>query len=170
MNHLDSILLGKRTFQGQGLVEYALIFVLVVIVMLNLALLGRVISRYNDSDRGQSSPLDQETHKPSNHIKKVYISRSNFEQSSESASRLDIENLWNYRDLCIYDQSTQEGDAVQLIGENLRRLRWSKGYSRSECACKLGVDAELLIIVENGFGDLDTAHSLLARARQTLCA
>gem|GEM_PF-2767696 len=66
-----------------------------------------------------------------------------------------------YRDLCLHIQSDTEMCEVRRIGEAFRALRKAKGFTRSEIAGMLACDVELLVIVENGYGNLETAESLL---------
>jgi hypothetical protein len=69
--------------------------------------------------------------------------------------------LLMYREFCLAEQSEEEASAIAAIGTQLRCLREKHSYSRLELANLLSVDVELLIAVENGFGNLKTAQWLL---------
>jgi hypothetical protein len=76
---------------------------------------------------------------------------------------VDIERLWAYRCLLLYMPTAGEAKAVKSISEQLRLRRLDARLSRFEFAECLDCDVELLAIVENGFGDLNTAKELLAK-------
>lgn len=79
---------------------------------------------------------------------------------------ISIDRLWNYRDILLCEVSAQERLQVKEIGNKVRSLRRFAGDTPGDYARKLGLDAELLIAVENGFGDLETATRLLDRVKR----
>lgn len=78
-----------------------------------------------------------------------------------SMSKPMLPSLRKYRDLLLYRQSPEEAACIQQIAHQLRNLRAAYHLTREELATKLEIDRELLVIVENGDGNPETAHKLL---------
>jgi hypothetical protein len=83
-------------------------------------------------------------------------------------SRTGFRALEKYRDFLLYQQAADEAEKVMGIGEEIRRLRMSAGYSRINLAELLDVDLELLTAVELGIGNLETAELLFERVKGRL--
>ena len=66
------------------------------------------------------------------------------------------------------DRSVEEIRQVKEIGDELRLLRKACGFSRLQLVTLLGLDIELLVAVENGYGDLEMAIRLLEMTRSVL--
>ena len=80
-----------------------------------------------------------------------------------------LDGLRKHRGFCLHEQPGAEARQVSQIGEQLRQARIAAGYSRAQLARVLCLDCELLVAVENGYGDLSTAQSLFRQA-QRLCS
>lgn len=69
-----------------------------------------------------------------------------------------------YREYCARVRTPEEAELIKRIGDELQLFRQRNGFSRSQLANLLPCDLELIVAVENGFGDLKTASTLLASA------
>jgi ribosome-binding protein aMBF1 (putative translation factor) len=78
----------------------------------------------------------------------------------------DPASLAQHRAFCLHAQSTEEARQAQRIGEQLRQVRSSAGCSRADLARALRLDLELIVAVENGYGPLTPAQSILEQARR----
>lgn len=72
--------------------------------------------------------------------------------------------LDKYHDLMHHAQTEYEAGVVRTVGQRLIALRRRHNFSRGELARRVRVDAELILIVENGDGDAVTALELLRLA------
>jgi hypothetical protein len=96
------------------------------------------------------------------------ISASSLPQHSTLASDSSIPahlDLSRYRDLCLHEQSPQESQDVQQLADEFRTMRKNKSLSRTETATLLQCSVEQIGILENGYGNLETAQSLFFRLR-----
>lgn len=76
--------------------------------------------------------------------------------------------LAKYDALIRYQQTGEDAEQVASVAGQLRQLRNTFHLSREALAAQLGIDLELLIIVENGDGNPEIAQQLLARTKQLL--
>lgn len=67
------------------------------------------------------------------------------------------------RDFCMQSRTPHEATQVEQIAGQLRSLRASLGFSRLELARQLEIDLEMLVAIENGYGNLETVKPLLDR-------
>jgi hypothetical protein len=72
--------------------------------------------------------------------------------------------LAKYREYCLAKRTDGDAQRVREIGEELRCLRSAAHLPRNELAALLCCDLELLVAIENGFGDLRHAASVFDRA------
>jgi DNA-binding XRE family transcriptional regulator len=73
-----------------------------------------------------------------------------------------------YRELLSYRQTPDEAACVQQIANKLRVLRAAYQLTRDDLSKKLGIERELLVIVENGDGNPETALKLLETTQVAL--
>jgi hypothetical protein len=81
-------------------------------------------------------------------------------------SHLEIPNFSLYRDLCLHQQSPHDADKIRQLSDEFRTLRKNKSLSRSQTAELLQCSVEQIGVLENGFGNLETAQSLIFRLRR----
>jgi ribosome-binding protein aMBF1 (putative translation factor) len=79
-----------------------------------------------------------------------------------------FKSLHKYQDLFAYQQSEQEAQQVNDIGQEIRGLRAIAGYSRRQLAEALEIDFALLTAIEIGVGNCDIAEKLLKAVREFL--
>ena len=79
-----------------------------------------------------------------------------------------LQPLTQYRDLLLYEPSPDEAQQIKAIGDRLREARIRQSLRRRELADLLPLDLELLTMVENGYGDLETAQLVLRKAETWL--
>lgn len=70
-----------------------------------------------------------------------------------------------YLEAIQYRQTLEERDEVVAIGKQIRDLRKMYGYSISRLARALDIDKEMILAVENGDGNSDTAMNLLYQVK-----
>jgi DNA-binding XRE family transcriptional regulator len=68
------------------------------------------------------------------------------------------------REMCLRVRSVEEAAQVERLGARLRILREALGCSRMELAQHLRLDLEVIVAVENGYGNLETAKRLIELA------
>lgn len=66
-----------------------------------------------------------------------------------------------YKALLRYRQTPEEAVCMQEISHQVRDLRAAHQLTRDELAKQLGIDRELLVIVENGDGNPEIARQIL---------
>jgi DNA-binding XRE family transcriptional regulator len=91
----------------------------------------------------------------------VGISSDDYSEAEEAVMpKPMLKSLQEHEDLILYQQSEEESRAVWTIGQQIRELRKTSGYRRADLAQKLGIALEVLVVVENGGGDLETATNV----------
>jgi hypothetical protein len=79
-----------------------------------------------------------------------------------------LTRLADYREELLHEQSPAETRRLRRQGERLRALLGASGLSRQQFADRHGLDLELIVAVENGFGCPATARRLLRLAHAWL--
>lgn len=86
--------------------------------------------------------------------------------SSTDRPGVNRQSLEWYKQTLLENQDPNTSQQVSFIGNRIRGCRQLLGLSRIELAHELNVEVELLVTVENGCGDLETAHLLLEYVQQ----
>ena len=76
--------------------------------------------------------------------------------------------LADYREEVLHPQSALEIRVVRRLGQRLRACLRAAGLSRQQFAEQTGLAVELIVAVENGYGQVATARRLLRLARIAL--
>jgi hypothetical protein len=76
--------------------------------------------------------------------------------------------LADYREELLHEQSPAETRRMRRLGDRLRGLLGASGLSRRQFAERHGLDVELIVAVENGYGRPATARQLLRLAHAWL--
>ena len=77
-----------------------------------------------------------------------------------------LPNLKKYRALLSHQPDREEANLLRMVSTIVSGIRHWKGYSLDTFANRLGVDKELIIIVEIGEGDARNALHILRLACQ----
>lgn len=83
---------------------------------------------------------------------------------TQGAIRVDAVRFGKVREMCLRARSPEEAAQVEQLGARLRNLREALGCSRIELAQYLRLDLEVIVAVENGYGNLETARRLIELA------
>jgi DNA-binding transcriptional regulator YiaG len=76
--------------------------------------------------------------------------------------------LADYREEVLHPQSALETRRMRLLGQRLRECLRAAGLSRRQFAERTGLSLELIVAVENGYGQPDTARRLLRLAQRAV--
>jgi hypothetical protein len=79
---------------------------------------------------------------------------------------LGKQSLERYRQALLERQDAAAEQQVIFIGHRIRSCRHALGLSRAELAGQLEVEVEVLVTLENGCGDVETAFWLLESVQQ----
>jgi DNA-binding XRE family transcriptional regulator len=82
------------------------------------------------------------------------------------ASIAAFEKLGLYRRLCLKARPAADEAPMRRLAAAVRRARAAVGLSRDQAASSLGIDLEVLVAVENGYGDLPTSRRVLRGVRR----
>ncbi len=79
---------------------------------------------------------------------------------------LGKQSLERYRQILLEKPDLNTEQQVRFIGHRIRHYRHTLGLSRAELAGQLEVEVEILVTIENGCGDVETAFWLLESVQQ----
>ncbi len=80
-----------------------------------------------------------------------------------------LSSLDAYFELIQHVQMPEERQLILAIAQQLRQTMQHYGFTRLELARQIGVDVEVILSVENGHGDSETAKDILRRCEELKC-
>lgn len=140
----------KRKDKNQQLVHAASMKTRSVLVLSATHIVKCRISRYvyNLYPGRKSNPAP---HQLTRHTNQTYVELTPSRWNVDFAYLLEL----------VRQHRLTDEQLMSQIGEDIRLLRLSQGYSRPDCARMLELDLQMLIAVENGIGNLAAAYWIL---------
>lgn len=114
-----------------------------------------------DTNRRQSHLLPRPTH-----IDPLSESDRNTQPIPTVPDSAVLRSFEAVRPLLLLEHPPQEKQQLKHIGEEIRAARMASHYSRQDFARLLNIETELVVALENGYGNLETAQRILTLTRR----